>query len=150
MITFLENRELLKFVQMHLACTGHLCQRENGYLYLKISDDFIRQLFQFIDAPEKELPDYFSESNYTGAHISVAYPEEADQIMQVKSVNSTYTFGLGSYFKAEIRNKLYFGCTVESPALAQIRAELGLSKMLNFKGTLVPFHFTIATKKIHF
>lgn len=146
MFELLINKELMDFAQKNLICDGKLYKNDDGYLYLKINDDFIYKLFGFVCASDKQLPDYFSESKNTGAHISVVYPGETLKIFQYNSLGQTCEFVLGSYFRAQIQNKIYFGCTIESPKLKQIRTDFGLGSQLNFKGIYVPFHFTIATK----
>lgn len=144
---FLTNNELMKFAETNLICNGVLCQKANGYLYLKINDDFIFGLSQFVHESDKQIPNYFSEPKNSGAHISVVYPEELLRKVEHDSLGKILEFNLSRYFRAKVQDKVHFGCTIESLQLEKIRAELGLSSLLNFRGILVPFHFIIAVTK---
>ncbi len=147
-IEWIANVEWNDFAQRHLKCQGKLLQLESGYLYLKISDDFIYRGIAFVQDDAKKMPDYFKDERDTGAHISVVYPEELTVIHSHSCVGHHYTFELGRLFKARIQQKIYFGCVVEAPSIIRLRSELGLDEWLNFKGLKIPLHITLAVKDL--
>jgi len=80
-------------------------------------------------------------------HISVIYPEELAILPPIDAIGRQFDFSIDRYFKANLGAKTYFGCTIESPQLINLRLNIGLGDALNFRGYVVPLHFTIAVLK---
>jgi hypothetical protein len=72
----IHDNGLIKFATEHIPLQGVLAQTQDGFVYLKISNEFIYSLFPLLDVKEKKLPPYFSEPYNIGAHISVIYKQE--------------------------------------------------------------------------
>src|SRR5277367_1507254 len=59
---------------LQLEHKGILKQKDNGYLYVEVSKDFIAQILPLIDAPGKlDPPKHYKSKKGIGAHISVMY-----------------------------------------------------------------------------
>ncbi len=111
---------------------GILKQKDNGYLYLEVSNDFIEQLLPMINAPIQPTPDY-SNPMGIGAHISVVYDEEwlGDPIFDINELGQEFTFtvkDLGTVIS--LKNniiKKWWIINVDAPQLQQLRMNYGLS-----------------------
>src|SRR5688572_3446633 len=74
---------------------GILKQKDNGYLYVEVSNDFIGQALPLIDAPGKIVPPrHYTSKKGIGAHISVMYENEQieNEIWEIKELGQEYTF----------------------------------------------------------
>jgi len=144
---FIENQELVSFANSNLKRIGKVVQAETGYVYLKVDDDFIHRLFPMIQESKKEIPNYFLTDGI-GAHSTVLYADELKDGPAITEIGTDITFEIGSFFKANILGKTYYGITIISPQLSQLRKKYGLDPdRLNFKGFKVPFHITIGVWK---
>ncbi len=86
-------------------------------------------------------PDYFSEKT-TGAHITIAYPEEGKTINQ-EDLSQEHSFFIKKLVTAEIGQKQYYVLLVESSSLLQLRKKYQLPDLLSFRGYSIGFHITI-------
>lgn len=148
-VTFLHDHELLAAAN-NLPLFGILKISANTLCYLKIDDNYIRQLFFLLKKkiPNKtiKMPDYFGKEKI-GAHISVIYPEEKINV-SMSDVGQTHHFNIMDLMAAKIHNKEYYALRIQSNSLQMLRAKYFLPSMLNFKGYLINLHITIAT--LHF
>jgi hypothetical protein len=144
--TEISNPALLWHAKNKLPLQGLLKRDDTeSYCYLKIHDDFIFELFPFIKEPHLSIPDYFPPRCDTGAHISVIYPEEMPEKINVTELEQSFSFEVTGCLSISVFNKTFFALTVNSPSLEQLRLKYNLPTQLNYKGLLVPFHITIAT-----
>lgn len=128
---------------------GILKQKENGYLYVSVSRDFIAETLPLIDAPGKIIPpSHYKSKKGIGAHISVIYENEliTNEIWEIKELGQEFTFSVIELRTVKIYNnnkmKKLWLIAVEAPALEKLRESYGLSSKL--KGH--DFHITLGTQ----
>ncbi len=142
LITTLTNEPLLEKAHM-LNATGTLMQKDL-YAYLKITDEYIHQLYDFLDTNLSiEKPDYFSEAKSAGAHVTIFYPDE-HVVVKPEDLGKTHGFSIENLCYVMLGKKGYFVLMVTIPSLAQLRADYGLSQKPVYKGFPIEFHITIA------
>lgn len=149
----LSNPELLTIAGTQFPLIGTLEKSFlNAYYYLKIDDNFILKLFPMLQSQRSTteifMPDYFEPDNYTGAHISLIYPNEIHPKLTIKEVGEDFHFIIKNLMSVTMYQKCYYILVVESPVLLQLRKNYLLSEKLNFHGLLVPFHITIGIQYI--
>jgi len=135
--------EALEWAQNHLPQVGTLKEDLRGFVYLKVDDDYIEQLFPMLENTHYEKPPYFRRADSPGAHISVFYVDERDKIGAIKEIGQTYSFKITGFAEVPEKTHKYIALQVDSPQLEQLREKYGLSPLL--KGH--KFHITIAKKK---
>lgn len=128
---------------------GILKQKENGYLYLEVSRDFIAETLPLIDAPGKITPPrHYTSKKGIGAHISVMYENEQiiNEIWEIKEIGQEFTFTVLELRTIKLTNnnkvKKLWLLAVEAPQLEKLRTSYGLTPLL--KGH--DFHITIGTQ----
>lgn len=144
-----DNFKLLSQSQKLPAHGVYQFDANSSYCYLKIDDDYIYKLFPLLQEKNLQIPNYFSEKNNTGAHITIVYPNEfgshcIKQDIQDKKISGQAIFTVTGLIKATVANKTFFALTISSCDLEQIRKEYDLPSLLHYKGIHVPFHITIA------
>lgn len=137
-ITQIKNEKLIEAAKL-LPSHGNIKLSPGKLLYLDIDDRFIHDLHPLIDQQNVKKPDYFSMG--IGAHISIIYPNEENQLSFIE--NQSFEFKIGHFFKARTYFSTYFVLTVFSPELIKIRYAHDLEKRLNLNGFIVPMHITI-------
>lgn len=128
---------------------GILKQKDNGYLYVDVSNDFITQSLPLIEAQGKLVPPrHYTSKKGIGAHISVMYENEQidNEIWEVKELGQEYTFTVIELRTVKLNKdkkmqKLWL-IAVAAPELEKLRESYGLSSKL--KGH--DFHITIGTQ----
>lgn len=138
---------LLSHIQSHLPQEGVLSVDSRGFIYLKISDAYIYELFPLLNEEEATLPPYFEGIFSEGAHISCILPYENRKLALLPELGKTLPFEVTGCFSltppfSPIWQKVYF-LTVEAPALEEVRMKLGLNPKI--EGS--EFHITLAVKK---
>jgi hypothetical protein len=114
-----------------LSTQGVLKQKENGFIYLDVSNDFIKLIAPLLEYPgELRLPPTAKRS--IGAHISVFYEKEDITPLEL---NSTFSFEIKDIrsFTNHTRDglkKLYV-IAINSPELESLRCKYGCSSKLN-------------------
>lgn len=128
---------------------GVLKQKENGYLYVEVSRDFIAEALPLIEAQGTIVPPrHYTSKKGIGAHISVMYENEQiqNEIWEIKELGQEYTFTLIELrtVKLNKNNKMQklWLIAVEAPELEKLRENYGLSSKL--KGH--DFHITIGSQ----
>ena len=136
--------KVVQFVQK-----GILKQKDNGYLYVEVSKDFIAEALPLIDAQGKIVPPrHYTSKKGIGAHISVMYENEQilNEIWEIKELGQEFTF-----FVMELRTvklnkdnkvKKLWLLAVAAPELEKLRESYGLSSRLKDHD----FHITIGTQ----
>ncbi len=131
-----------------LPHTGILMQQDDGFVYLKVTDEYINTLYGLIDDKSFTQPPYFRRHNSPGAHISVLYEKEAKSAGSIPSLGESFTFTIKDVARVKGNKKEFFIIQVLCPELEQYRKSLGLNPKLQGH----EFHITIAvrnTKKTH-
>ncbi len=138
-----ENSLALNFVHEELSHQGILKNKE-GYLYLKVDDRYIYDILPLLEQKDLDIPVYFGSDSSPGAHISVIYETERQQLPPViPEVGSIFEFeivGFYSFFVAD--HKEDFVLVVNAPQLEALRTKYGLSQKLMGH----EYHITIAEK----
>lgn len=135
--------EIKSYIEHNLETCGTLEQTEKGFVYVKVSDEFIYSLQEMIIPEGFSPPPYFGEK-LVGAHITVIKADEAltDKIeelgekifFEVIECQIVYPHHFDGVDAAYI-------LTIESPELDAIREKYGLRK------PIYPFHITIGIHK---
>ena len=124
---------------------GVVIQR-GGYFFLKINDNFIHELYPYLSQfGNLEKPDYFTEPQMIGAHITIAYPEE-NTFLGLDELGQLHTFQIKALCKAAFNNKEYFVLSVNAPSLKELREKYDLPAKPLFMSNRIDFHITIGVK----
>jgi len=134
---------------LQITPKGTLKQKDNGYLYVEVSRDFIAQALDLIDAPGKLVPPrHYSSKKGIGAHISVMYENEQieNEIWEIDELGQEFAFNVIELRTVKINSnnkmKKLWLVAVSCPALEQLREKYGLKPLL--KGH--DFHITICSQ----
>jgi hypothetical protein len=141
------DKEQLQQAISHLPKDGLLAQSPTGLVYLKIDDAYIHRVFPLLKEPGIIKPDYFQGERAIGAHISLVYPEEDNNLHNWQAeIGEQYSFTAGSVFSMRINNKHYYALKVVCPPLIKLRTRYGLPQKLCFKRHWVDLHITIGVR----
>lgn len=128
---------------------GVLKQKDNGYLYLDVSNDFIAKTLPLIQAEGKIVPPrHYTSKKGIGAHISVMYENEQieNEIWEIKELGNEYNFYVQELrtvkFSSKGKMKKLWLIAVFAPELEKLRESYGLASKL--KGH--DFHITIGSQ----
>jgi hypothetical protein len=128
---------------------GILKQKDNGYLYVEVSRDFIAEALPLIEAQGKIVPPrHYTSKKGIGAHISVMYENEQilNEIWEIKELGQEFTFTVMELrtVKLNKNNKMQklWLLAVDAPELEKLRESYGLSSKLKNHD----FHITIGTQ----
>jgi hypothetical protein len=128
---------------------GILKQKDNGYLYVEVSKDFIAETLSLIQAEGKIVPPrHYTSKKGIGAHISVIYENEQilNEIWEIKELGQEFTFTVAELrtIKLNKNNKVkkLWLLAVVSPELERLRESYGLSPKLKNHD----FHITIGSQ----
>jgi hypothetical protein len=128
---------------------GILKQKDNGYLYIEVSRDFIAEALPLIEAQGKIVPPrHYTSKKGIGAHISVMYENEQimNEIWEIKELGQEFEFTIMELRTVKLNKnnkvqKLWL-IAVAAPELEKLRESYGLSSKL--KGH--DFHITVGTQ----
>lgn len=128
---------------------GILKQKDNGYLYVEVSNDFIAKALPLIQAQGKIVPPrHYTSKKGIGAHISVMYENEQieNEIWEINELGQEFSFYVMELRTVKINSKgkmkKLWLLAVAAPELEQLRESYGLSPKL--KGH--DFHITIGSQ----
>lgn len=138
-----QHENVVQWARDHLSQTGVLTEEKRGFVYLKVDDGYIDQLFPMLPHHGYSKPPYFRRPNSPGAHISVFYVDERRQTGEIKEIGQKYSFTIKGIASVPPKTHKYIVLEVESIELQQLRKKYGLAPLL--KGH--DFHITIAKKK---
>lgn len=145
----IENQPQVIEKAISIEQKGTLKQKDNGYLYLEVSRDFIAEILPLIDAPGKIVPPrHYTSKKGIGAHVSVMYENEQimNEIWEIKELGQEFTFNVLELrtIKLNKNNKVkkLWLLAVDSPELQQLREKYGLPSLLKNHD----FHITIGTQ----
>ncbi len=111
----------LPWVKANLPKQGVLHQREDGYVYVKVDDRYIDDLYLNFVPFGYEKP-----KSLVGAHISVINVQEWKDPQPVEEVGQVYTFTIKNFQIVHIDNLDFVAITVEAPDLIKLRKKYGL------------------------
>ena len=137
--------EILNYIEENLVHHGTL-KKSGGFVYLDLDDEYVHQLFKFIERDGFEEPPYFGEDGLVGAHITVMSSYETKEY----GISEIRECGEEKYFvpkKCQVVNpsgwnrieEVYL-IVVDAPELNVIREKYGLPKQEH------DFHITIGVK----
>lgn len=134
---------------LQLELKGTLKQKDNGYLYVEVSKDFIAELLPLIEAPGRlDPPKHYKSRKGIGAHISVMYENEriANEIWDVAELGQEFAFSILELRTVKLNKdnkmKKLWLLAVSCPELERLRENYGLSSKLKDHD----FHITICTQ----
>ena len=148
-LTPIENSALIEACQT-LPCSGPLRINANGFVYVALNDDYIHKLHPIL---QQSLPYYVGKPNYfeppkdVGAHISVLYDQEVRSPVRLKPyLDQTFSFEIKQLCRADFEDKQYFCLIVTSSTITELRTNLDLPALLQYKNMIIPPHITIAKR----
>lgn len=139
----LEMPEALQQAKTDLPHSGVLKDNGSGYIYVKVDDKYIYDLFPLVKEAGFSIPAYFRRADSPGAHISVFYENETRRLPDIQEVGRVFTFVPENISHVRAGRNEYIVLQVKSPELEQLREKYGLRPLLQGH----EFHITIATKR---
>ncbi len=143
-----EAPQVLDYAQEHLAHHGTLEMTKEGFIYVKVSDDYIFETVKLLADDAIQPPPYFGKGK-VGAHISVIDADESKgKQLYLPQLGQSISFKILEFASVDVSNgeglrRIYL-FIVEAPELAKIRAANGLSKKI--RG--FDFHITAAVERL--
>ncbi len=140
-----KNELLILQEAERLPQEGILQQASDGFVYLKVSDDYVYKLFPLLEEKGFNIPNSFNRDSPIRAHISVMYKDDGERLSPITQLGETFSFS--PIHVVEVRNgsKEYIIIEVHAPALDILRSSYGLPpKIMHHE-----FHITIAEKHVH-
>lgn len=134
--------EAVEFARSELPQEGRLFRKSDGFIYLKVDDNYIHKLYDLLQLKEKGFtkPPYFRSRESPGAHITLFYAQER---VRPKELGKTFHFEVKNINVIKTRKGiLHVVVEVNSPELEALR-----KKYESHKKKEQPFHITIARKK---
>ncbi|CRX37499.1 hypothetical protein [Estrella lausannensis] len=139
----LSFEEIAQLARETLPQEGVLIRKSDGYVYVKVDDRYIHDLFPllgvegsgFVKAP------YFRSRQAPGAHISVFYKDEH---VDPDEIGKVFHFTVKNVAIVENRQARYIVLQVESKELENLRIRYGLRPLLHGHA----YHITIAKQNI--
>lgn len=145
----IENQPQVIEKVIQLQQKGVLKQKDNGYLYVEVSNDYIAAALPLIEAAGRIVPPrHYTSKKGIGAHISVMYENELilNEIWDIKELGQEYSFSVMELRTVKLTKdnkvKKLWLLAVAAPELEALRESYGLSPKL--KGH--DFHITIGTQ----
>lgn len=127
---------MLSYAKSKLQNRGIIEQTTNGIAYLKLSDNYIKELNQQIHIPGYELP--------AVALVSIFNETEAASIPVLQELGQTIQFKPLGFYTAVVDDQEYFMLAIEAPELAHIRQKYGLTEQPENHA----FNITIGVRKL--
>ena len=136
------HTDIKTYIEQNLPIEGILEQTENGFVYVKVSDNYIYELHKFIQNEGYIFPPYFGE-NFVGAHITVINSKDSPEMM-IEELGLLVTFkivGCEIVYPQTLQGvEVAYILTVNAPILDAIRRKYGLPE------PLFPYHITVGVK----
>ncbi len=131
-------KQELPWVKANLPKEGILQQAKDGFIYLKVDDSYIDDLYS------KFVPfGYEKPHDYLGAHISVIDTFKGKKLQHIEEIGQEYTFTIKNFRIVHLKDKNFIALIVESPDLEKLRKKYGLRPLrLNN-----PLHISIAKQE---
>jgi len=138
--------KIVHYIFENLEVSGVLEQDANGFVYVKVDDDYIYKLHEFIADEGFDPPPYFDRELAHGAHITVmpSHEIESCNIGKIDELGSTVFFRIKScqiWRPTSWRSVSdVYVVTVDAPFLEKIR------KKYRLPTAKYDFHITIGVK----
>lgn len=140
----LKQEEIITIAKRDLPSKGELHQGPDGYVYLKVTNQYIDHLFPLIKEPGFNPPLAYRRHSKVGAHISVFYKDEARRIGKIKEIGKVYSFEPERIKHVRSGRKEYVVLEVKAPDLENLRRHYGFPpKVMHHE-----FHITLAEKQL--
>lgn len=137
------HSEALEIARKDLPSEGRLEQGRDGYIYLKVSNDYVHRLFPLIKQSGFHIPSSIQRNTKTGAHISVFYKKEGEHVGKIPEIGKIYSFIPTEIKVVRSKSKEYVILEVSAPELENLRKKYHLSpKLMGHE-----FHITLAEKR---
>lgn len=136
--------EVVQYAKENLPLEGSLMSNSHGYVYLKVDDGYIHQLFPMLNIKNEgyKEPPFFRRKSSPGAHISVFYSNEH---IHPKELGKKFSFELKKVAIVKQKGSKYVVLQVESPELEKLREKYGLGPKLYGH----EYHISIGKKSKH-
>jgi hypothetical protein len=136
-------QEVVDYAQHHLPLEGVLTRKSDGFVYLKVDDQYIHKLLPMLGLDKHfHEPPFFRSPEAPGAHITVFY---ADEHIDPKEVGQTFHFTPKKIVVVHAdRHSDYAILQVDAPELEQLRQKYGKKPKIIGR----EFHISLA-KKTH-
>jgi len=129
---------------------GVLKQTKDGFVYIKIDNDFIHGVFPLLEDKNVKEPPYFGKGEI-GAHISAITKDEIDEkeIEKIDELGEELSFTIKGVFSTEPQgwkgmSRVWF-VSVDCPRIIEIRKKYKLPETYENKGH--DYHITIAVRE---
>lgn len=129
---------------------GVLKQAEDGFVYIKIDNDFIRGVFPLLEDKNVEKPPYFGKGEI-GAHISAITKDEIEKkkIEKIEEIGEEISFFVKGVYATDPQgwdemSRVWF-VSIDCPRIVEIRKKYDLPETYENKGH--DFHITVAVRK---
>jgi len=123
--------DVVNYARANLPLKGKLMMKSDGFVYIKVDDEYIHTLFPMLQLQEKGFkePPYFRSVDAPGAHISVFYKDEH---IIPQEIGETFHFELKQIVIVQPSNHTsYAVLQIESAELEELRKKYGLSPKLH-------------------
>lgn len=139
----LPGEKIVEYVNRNLPLEGSLRLDHSGYIYLKVTNRYVYELFPMLHLQGFQMPGSIRRHTKIGAHISVFYKDEGQSIGRIDEIGKVYGFVPKRVRQVRARGKEYVILEVDAPELEQLRKRYGLSsKLLGHE-----FHITLAERE---
>lgn len=134
-------QKIVEYAKANLPQEGKLVRKSDGFVYLKVDDNYIHTLFPLLGLENKGFkePPNFRTPESPGAHISVFNENEH---ITPEELGKTFHFEPIDIIVVRTSKKSYAVMQVKSPELEQLRKKYGLDPELQNHA----FHISIARK----
>jgi len=138
--TVVDAPEALQYAQEMLPHKGPLRRTNEGFVYVKVPNDYILEVLPLLHVGKVETPAYFGQG-MVGAHITVISTEEAKgKTLTLPPMRTQIPFKIVNLSSVDLKNdygsKRVYMFLVDAPELQQIRAANDLPPKV--------FHITVA------
>ena len=137
-------QEVVNYANEHLPQEGILKIKKDGFVYLKVDDNYIHALFPLLNLKDQgyKEPPYFRSPDAPGAHVSVFYENEN---VRPEEIGQVFKFELKDIIEVRAgRDASYAIFQIDAPELEALREKYGLASKLQGH----EFHISIAKRKI--
>ncbi len=142
--TAIKQQKALLLAQKELPNHGILEQSHDGYVYLKVPDEYVYRLFPLIKEPGFIKPDSIRRHTKIGAHVTVFYANEGKEIKPIEELGKTYTFIPQDILTVRSAKKEFIVLVIDSPELEQLRKNHDFSPWVQGHA----FHITLAERRL--
>ncbi len=135
---------IVEFAKEQLPQEGELIAKPDGFVYVKVNDNYIHTLFPLLGLEEDGFtePPYFRTKDAPGAHISVFY---VDEHVKPEEVGQKFKFELKKIAIVQPEHDTRYAILeVDSPQLEELRKKYGKTpKLKNHE-----FYISIGKQKL--